>query len=233
MRKTILVVDDEKLIRQQLNTLFEKYGFSCYQAGSAREARQILQQEKIDLATVDVIMPGENGIELTKWIRTTINIPVIMLTSLDDNIDTVVGLEIGADDYIAKPFDPRVLLARVNAVIRRYTPQDGDEITANTLFLNTNERCLRNGNNKIFLNEREYQFIKLLIEANSKSVSRDMLSKELFHKEWNPIDRAIDNFVARLRQKIEVNPNTPQYIVTVRQIGYMIPDGRIQLHSYP
>jgi DNA-binding response OmpR family regulator len=232
MRKTILVVDDEPLIRQQLKTLFEKYGFCCYQAGSAEEAKRILQQEKIDLATIDVVMPGENGIELTKWIRASINIPVIMLTSLDDNIDTVVGLEIGADDYIAKPFDPRVLLARVNAVIRRYSPQGSDDIQTDKLLLNTNDRCLRNGSNKIYLNAREHQFIKLLLEANSTSVSRDTLSRELFQKEWNPMDRAIDNFVARLRQKIEINPNRPQYIVTVRQIGYMIPDGRIQLDTH-
>lgn len=229
MRKTILVVDDEQLIRQQLNTLFEKYGFSCHQAGSAKEAKQILQQEKIHLATIDVVMPGENGIELTKWIKATIDIPVIMLTSLDDNIDTVVGLEIGADDYITKPFDPRVLLARVNAVIRRYTHQGNDEAPTDKLFLNTNERYLKSGGNKIYLNTREYTFIKLLIDAGNTSVSRDRLSMELFHKEWNPVDRTIDNFVARLRQKIEVNPNTPQYIVTVRQIGYMIPGGRIQI----
>lgn len=229
MQKTILVVDDETLMRQQLNTLFEKYGFLCLQAGSAKDAREIMLQNKIDLATIDIIMPGESGIELTKWIKSTFHIPVIMLTSLDDTIDTVVGLEIGADDYISKPFDPRILLARVNAVIRRYTSSGISNIHINKLFLNTHDRYLRSGSKKIYLSSREYDFIKLLIQKNNKSVSRDILSRELFNKEWNPTDRAIDNFVARLRQKIEVNPNTPQYIVTVRQIGYMVPDGMIQL----
>jgi len=95
--KKILVVDDELLMRQQLSALFEKYGFACRHAGNAREARALLQQDRFDLATIDVIMPGESGIELTKWIKGTYNTPVIMLTSLDDNIDAVVGLEIGAD----------------------------------------------------------------------------------------------------------------------------------------
>lgn len=228
MQKNILVVDDEQLMRQQLCALFEKYGYSCSQARSAREARELLQQEKFDLATVDVIMPGESGIELTRWIKGICDLPVIMLTSLDDSIDTVVGLEVGADDYIAKPFDPRVLLARVNAVIRRYGTDPSAERQGRHLLLNTVERCLKSGDEKIFLNAREYDFIKLLLKANNTSVSRETLSRELFQKDWNPLDRAVDNFVARLRQKIEVNPATPQYVVTVRQIGYMIPDGQIQ-----
>lgn len=227
-RKKILVVDDEQLIRQQLRALFEKFGFACRQAGSAGEARELLQLENFDLATIDVIMPGESGIELTKWIKATTDTPVIMLTSLDDNIDTVVGLEIGADDYIAKPFDPRVLLARVNAVIRRYGGARSDETQPGFLLLSTEERCLKSGRNKVFLNSREYAFIKLLIDAGNSSVSRETLSRELFGKEWNPADRAIDNFVARLRQKIEDMPSNPRYIVTVRHVGYMIPEGMIQ-----
>lgn len=229
MRKTILVVDDEQLIRHQLSILFEKYGFSCFQASSAREAKRILQRERIDLATIDVLMPGENGIEFTKWIKSTIDIPVIMLTSLDDSIDTIVGLEVGADDYIAKPFDPRILLARVNAVIRRYNAtRSADDSSAGRILLNSDQRYLKSGSKKIFLNTREFDFIRLLVDAKSTSVSREVISRAIFQKVWNPADRAIDNFVARLRQKIEVNPNTPQYIVTVRQVGYMIPEGKIE-----
>lgn len=230
MPKKILIVDDEQLMRQQLNALFEKYGFICRQAGNAEEAREVLQNESFDLATVDVIMPGDNGIELTKWIKSTSNLPVIMLTSLDDSVDTVVGLEIGADDYIAKPFDPRVLLARVNAVIRRYGDERPEGSQTGDLLLSTRERCIKRGNDKIFLNSKEFDFIKLLIEAGT-SVSRETLSRELFNKEWNPVDRTIDNFVVRVRQKIEVNPSTPKYIVTVRQVGYLIPAGVIRLES--
>ena len=231
MQKTILVVDDEELIREQLKTLFEKYGFQCCLAGSSTEAKQVLQQGKIDLATVDVVMRGENGIELTKWIKLHFDTPVIMVTSLDDSIDTVVGLEVGADDYIAKPFDPRVLLARVNAVIRRCAVDASGDHLPETLFLNREERCLNNLKGRIFLNTREFDFIKLLIDAENRSVSREVLSRVIFNKEWNPVDRSIDNFVARLRQKIELNPGIPQYIVTARQIGYMIPEGMIQQES--
>ena len=229
MRKTILVVDDEPLIRKQLSVILEKYGFNCFLAGSTREAKQILQKETIDLATVDIIMPGDNGIELTKWIKLNFSTPVIMVTSLDDNIDTVVGLEVGADDYITKPFDPRVLLARVNAVIRRCSADPAAEYTADTLILNVNQRCLENSKGKIPLNSRELDFITLLVESNTIPVSREVLSKNIFLKDWNPTDRAIDNFVARLRHKIELNPASPRYIVTVRQIGYMIPEGMISV----
>lgn len=228
MQKTILVVDDEQLIREQLSALFEKYGFQCWLAASSSEAKQILQRERIDLATVDVIMRGENGIELTKWIKLNTATPVIMVTSLDDSIDTVVGLEVGADDYISKPFDPRVLLARVNAVIRRFALDAPSDNTVECLYLSHEERSLKNSKNRILLNAREFDFIKLLIESKSRSVSREVLSRELFHKDWNPVDRAIDNFVARLRQKVELNPSIPQYILTVRQIGYMVPEGMIQ-----
>ena len=229
MQKTILVVDDELLIREQLSALFEKYGFNCRQAGNSKEAKEILQQKKIDLATVDVVMPGESGIELTKWIKLTTSTPVIMVTSLDDNIDTVVGLEVGADDYIAKPFDPRVLLARVNAVLRRFSFEAPEEGSTVAIVLDLNERCLKSSRGKISLNAREVDFLKLLAEANGQSVSRESLSNALFNKAWNPMDRSIDNFVARLRQKIEVNPSIPQYIATVRQIGYMIPEGLITI----
>ncbi|KJS04365.1 MAG: hypothetical protein VR73_14560 [Gammaproteobacteria bacterium BRH_c0] len=227
--KKILVVDDELLMRQQLSALFEKYGFACRHAGNAREARALLQQDRFDLATIDVIMPGESGIELTKWIKGTYNTPVIMLTSLDDNIDAVVGLEIGADDYIAKPFDPRLLLARVNAVLRRWGDRPQEDSRTGLLLLDTKERCLKSGRDRIFLSSREYAFIKLLVDAGNRSVSRETLSLEVFDKEWNPVDRAIDNFVARLRQKLEDKPSNPKYIVTVRHIGYMIPEGMIQL----
>ncbi|SRR5690606_15198422 len=228
--KKILVVDDEPLIREQLSALFEKYGFACRHAGNAREARALLQRETFDLATIDVIMPGESGIELTKWIKGTNNTPVIMLTSLDDNIDAVVGLEIGADDYIAKPFDPRLLLARVNAVLRRSGDnRPADDSPPGLLVLDSQERCLKSGRNRISLSPREFAFIKLLVDAGNGSVSRETLSLQVFDKEWNPMDRAIDNFVARLRQKIEDKPGNPKYIVTVRHVGYMIPDGMIQL----
>ena len=172
MQKTILVVDDELLIREQLSALFEKYGFNCRQAGNSKEAKEILQQKKIDLATVDVVMPGESGIELTKWIKLTTSTPVIMVTSLDDNIDTVVGLEVGADDYIAKPFDPRVLLARVNAVLRRFSFEAPEEGSTVAIVLDLNERCLKSSRGKISLNAREVDFLKLLAVANVQSVSR-------------------------------------------------------------
>lgn len=227
--RKILIVDDEPLMREQLGALFEKYGFVCHLAANAREARALLQQEAFDLATIDVIMPGESGIELTKWIKGTSNTAVIMLTSLDDSIDAVIGLEIGADDYVAKPFDPRLVLARVNAVLRRC----GDRLAANAppglLLLSTRERCLKSGRDRIFLSAREYAFLKLLVDAGNSSVSREILSLQVFDKEWNPVDRAIDNFVARLRQKVEDQPSNPKYIVTVRHIGYMIPEGMIQL----
>ncbi|MEH6358222.1 MAG: response regulator transcription factor [Pseudomonadales bacterium] len=226
------VVDDDLIIHEMLSQGFGKYGIECDFAKSAEEARERLKDAVYDLVIVDVVMPGENGIELTKWIKAEKNLPVIMLSGLDDPVDMVAGLEIGADDYVSKPFDFRVLLARAKAVQRRYSEiKDAARIEEKQSAFSISHRVLSNGDSEYQLSVTEFGFIQLLVDAGAEAVSREALSKTLFGREWRLDDRAIDNLVSKLRQKVEPIPGTPRYIVTVRHKGYMIPEGVFDIVS--
>jgi len=171
-------------------------------------------------------MPGENGIELTKWIKAKKDLPVIMLSGLDAPVDMVAGLEIGADDCVSKPFYFRVLLARAKAVQRRYSTTKGEtriEEKQSAFFIS--HRVLSDGDSEYPLSATEFGFIRLLVNANAEAVSREALSQTLFGREWSLDTRAVDNLVSKLRQRVEPIPGAPRYIVTVRHKGYMIPDG--------
>lgn len=221
-----LIVDDDEIIRDSLTAYFEKYGIECDSVGSAAQARELMATNSYDLLTIDVVMPGESGIELTRWVKSEFNhIPVILLTALDDATDTVAGLEVGADDYVSKPFDFRVLLARVKAVLRRYDGEKGGEQVAIKSALYTKDRLLNIAGTEYRLNASEFVFVRALIAADGEPVTRESLFSQIFERDWNPQDRAVDNMVARLRQKIEPAPETPKYVITVRHKGYMIPQG--------
>ena len=225
-----LIVDDDEVIRDSLVIYFEKYGIDCVSAANAAEARELLSSERYDLATVDVVMPGESGIELTKWIKAEfLHMPVILLTALDDAIDTVAGLEVGADDYVSKPFDFRVLLARAKAVLRRYERSMTTEAVVEKPVFQVKSRLLQIDGTDYPLNASEFIFVEALLAAGGEPVSREILFGRIFERDWNPEDRAIDNMVARLRQKIEPAPETPKYIITVRHKGYMMPLGAFEV----
>lgn len=220
------VVDDDPIIREMLSQGFGKYGIECDFAENAAQARKQLSTTDYDLIIVDVVMPGESGIELTKWIKAEKDFPVILLSGLDDPVDMVAGLEIGADDYVAKPFDFRVLLARAKAVQRRYSGSKGEVRAAEIKStFSISHRVLNTGDSEYQLSSTEFSFIELLVNAGGDPVSREALSQTLFQRAWNLDDRAVDNLVSKLRQKIEPIPSTPRYIVTVRHKGYMIPGG--------
>lgn len=224
-QEKFLVVDDDEVMRASLSAYFEKYGVECDVAASAFEARQLLEAGHYDLVTVDVVMPGESGIELTRWIKAEKkHLPVILLTALDEAADTVVGLEVGADDYVSKPFDFRVLLARAKAVLRRYERPLIEEIAAKPVF-SVKGRVIEFQGQEHRLSASEFVFIEALIEANGEPVSRELLFQKIFERSWGPEDRAIDNMVARLRHKIEQGSEAPRLIITVRHKGYMIPEG--------
>jgi len=224
-----LIVDDDEVIRESLAAYFEKYGIECDLAANAEEARHFLSNGQYDLLTVDVVMPGESGIELTKWIKAEFaHMPVILLTALDDAIDTVAGLEVGADDYVSKPFDFRVLLARAKAVLRRYEAEKPADTSSVKGVFDVKGRLLIIGEVEHRLNASEFAFVQALVAANGEPVSREVLFSQIFERDWNPEDRAVDNMVARLRHKIESTPETPKYVVTVRHKGYMIPPGVVE-----
>ncbi|MES9963820.1 MAG: response regulator transcription factor [Candidatus Sedimenticola sp. 20ELBAFRAG] len=223
-----LVVDDDEMIRNRLVHYLEKYGIECTQASDAKEAREILGENDFDLITLDILMPGESGLELIKWIKTEKRIPVILLSSLDQTVDTIIGLELGADDYIGKPFDPRELLARTKAVLRRYRDGDAEESGDKSQF-NERERLLHIDGVDHMLSPIEGAFMRLMLTEEGAAVSRDTFCEVIFQKRWHPDDRSVDNIIARLRQKIEEHPQTPKYIVTVRNKGYMVPGGLIKM----
>ena len=226
MAKKFLIVDDDEMILNRLSLFFEKHGIESAIASSASEAKDLITDNEYDLITVDVILPGESGIELTKWIKSTKNLPVVLLTSLDESIDIVLGLEIGADDYISKPFDPRVLLARINAVLRRYQETGNQESQKKNIF-DASKRLLKLEGIEYSLSSTEFDFVNILLSEKGRAVSREALYRKMFDKDWHPEDRAIDNIVTRLRKRIEESPQAPKYVVTVRNKGYLIPEGAI------
>ncbi len=237
--QTILVVDDDPKIRTLLRNLLEDDGFVVLEAENADEVRRIIENETINLMTLDVHLGADNGIELAREIRQTAQIPIIMVSGRDDVIDRVVGLEVGADDYITKPFHVREVIARIRSVLRRSAAtaaatspdpsQDtGDDasstgtyFTFDGMVANTDrfELTDRKGED-CGLTSGDFRLLSVFLERPGRVLSRDQLMDLTGGLEWSPLDRTIDNQVARLRKKIERDPSKPRLIRTVRGIGY-------------
>ena len=228
--KNILVVDDEASVRELLRDCFEMEGFAVTEAVNGKEMNAILGQQPVDLITLDLNLGGENGFDLVRDIRTTRNVPIVMITGKGDTIDRVVGLELGADDYIAKPFQLREVVARVRAVLRRYhcSPDPvpaaaPDEIYAFDGFeLNVAHRELKSADGQLHpLTTSEFDLLLAFVRRPSRVLSRDNIMDLVKGHEWSPTDRSIDALIVRLRRKIEPSPSTPTLIKTVRGVGYV------------
>ncbi len=231
----ILVVDDHEDIRELLATYLSQHGFDVSTADNGEQLRALLPKHCYDLIVLDLMMPGEDGLSLCRYIRDQKGPPVIMLTAMSEDADCVVGLEIGADDYVTKPFVPRVLLARIKAVLRRGGEQtassgkagvEGGEIAGRYRFaswtLDTNQRHLQHDDGVLVsLSTAEYRLLLVFIEHPQKVLSRDQLLTFTKGREADPFDRSIDNQVSRLRKKIEKDPQNPALIKTVWGGGYL------------
>jgi len=226
----ILLVDDERDIRDPLAAYLSKNGVRVSKAADAAQARQILSAYAIDLVLLDIMMPGEDGLALTGHIRATSQIPVILLTAKTEETDRIVGLEIGADDYVTKPFSPRELLARIKAVLRRATEgtgrvraPDADSYAFGPWVLRSGERELvdRDGV-AIPLSTGEFNLLHALVTRPRRVLSRDQLLDLSQGRELAAFERSIDNHVSRLRKKIEEDPSNPKLIKTVWGGGYML-----------
>ncbi len=222
----ILVVDDDPKVRALLRRCLEGEGFAVSDAKDGAELHTCLQRQQISLITLDLNLGKENGLDLARDIRKQRNIPIIMLTGKGDAIDRVVGLEVGADDYLAKPFELRELLARIRAVLRRVTPTEpaaatGQRYAFEGWVLDISRRSLkRDSGDDQDLTTSEFNLLEAFVKRPHRVLSRDDIMDLLKGHDWSPLDRSIDNLVARLRKKVEKDPDRPALIKTVRGAGY-------------
>lgn len=224
----ILVVDDDREIRDLLSRFLERNGLRVSVAREEREMRKVMQDAAIDLVILDAMLPGKNGFTICRELRAAGSLPIIMLTAAGDETDRIVGLEMGADDYVAKPFNPRELLARIRAVLRRAT-EPGRAVAAPGGTLRFAGWALDVGRRRLFspegalvtLSTGEFDLLLAFAERPQRVLSRDQLLDIARGRGPVPFDRSVDVQVSRLRRKIEVDPKAPELIATVRGGGYV------------
>ncbi|MBS4030402.1 MAG: response regulator transcription factor [Clostridiales bacterium] len=221
-RGKILVVDDEKPIAEILRYNLEQEGFAVVLAFDGDEALRLLHSEKPDLVLLDVMLPKKDGFAVCGEIRRVDNVPIIMLTAKDTELDKVLGLELGADDYVTKPFSAREVVARVKAQLRRSQTSDpvGEKLACQDLVLDTGRMELTKEGTSIDLTYREYLLLVYLLRHAGFVISREKLLEEVWGYDFYGDERTVDVTIRRLREKIEPNPSQPRYIVTKRGAGY-------------
>ena len=226
-RATLLVVDDDaeisELIQEYLNN--QGYHVICVEDGLAMD--ETLADSSVDLVLLDLMLPGEDGLSIAKRLKASRNTPIIMVSAQGEEVDRIVGLEIGADDYIAKPFNPRELLARIRAVMRRNTATDPDRqvVKFGTFRLDLDAHRLTEGDRTVPLTSGEYDLLSVLVQYPNRVLDRDRIVELLSSGQRSPFDRSVDVRVTRLRSKIEPDPSAPRYIRTVWGKGYMFCPG--------
>lgn len=237
-KSQLLIIDDDPGIRDLLSRYLTEQGFGVHAVEDATAMDLYLESEaSVDLVILDLMLPGEDGLSIAKRLRSSHALPIIMLSARGDDIDRIVGLEVGADDYLPKPFNPRELLARIRAVLRRQptieTENAGDssreEGTAKfgDFTLNMVRRTLHKGEEEIPLTSGEFNLLQVFTEHSNRALSRDQIVDFIKGYDRSPFDRSIDVRVTRLRQKIEVDPKHPGFIRTVWGVGYMFtPEGQ-------
>ena len=227
--KQILVVDDDQVIRELLSEYLTKAGFSVIAAEDGVEMAKQLQSNQPDMIILDIMMPGDDGFVLCQRVRQTSNVPIIMLTANSDEVDRVLGLEIGADDYMAKPFSPRELLARIKALLRRsaFISQEIKPVKSRFIKfadwkLDTLQHSLLNDlGQPLSLTGADYQLLMLFLENPNQAISRDQICQALHGRDAFANERGIDVHLSRLRQNLGDDAKQPQIIKTVRGAGYV------------
>ena len=228
-----MVVDDDPVVRQLMEDYFSQHGFAVRQAASSDEARRLLAGARPDLVFVDIGLPGEDGLSLARHIREQFDLPIVMVSGAGEALDRIVGLEIGADDYVTKPFEPRELLARVKGILRRYQrvpdalaapstqrlPIPGFELDLDA------RRVFATRGGELTLTRMEFDLLQVLATHPNRVLSRDQLLNLTQNRDWDPYDRSIDISIARLRRKLGDPAEGPGMIRTIRGVGYMfVPD---------
>jgi two-component system phosphate regulon response regulator OmpR len=232
----VLIVDDDRGIRELLATYLEKNGMRVSLAANGRQMRAVLEQQGApDLIVLDLMLPGEDGLSICRRLRgSNDRTPIIMLTAKGEDVDRIVGLEMGADDYLPKPFNPRELVARIHAVLRRQTPSElpGAPSETTEVFefgefaLNLATRTLTKNGQEIPLTTGEFSVLKVFARHPRQPLSREKLMELARGREYEVFDRSLDVQISRLRKLIEPDPSSPRFIQTVWGLGYVfIPDG--------
>ncbi len=236
---SLLVVDDEPELRGLLAEYFGRHGFEVRMAEGAAQARELIAAARPDLAVLDINMPGENGLSLARWLREAHpRVAIVMLTTASEAVDRIVGLELGADDYVAKPYELRELLARVRAVLRRsqvtaaaaaVAAPPATAVADGTRRVAFGDRLLDLDQRKLFaadgaeieITAAEYDLLALFARHPNRPLNRDQIMEQAHNRGWDVFDRSIDLRVMRLRRKIERNPDKPEVLKTVRNVGYV------------
>ncbi|MDD5297076.1 MAG: two-component system response regulator OmpR [Rhodocyclaceae bacterium] len=234
----ILVVDDDHRLRELLHRYLNDQGFSVKVVEGSEGMDRAMERENYDLLVLDLMMPGEDGLSICRRLRgAKSEQPIIMLTAKGDDVDRIVGLEMGADDYLSKPFNPRELVARIHAVLRRRAPaappgapaEDEEVISFGNLCLNLGTRTMSRAGNSVPLTTGEFAVLKALVKHPRQPLSRDKLMELARGREYEVFDRSIDVQISRLRKMVEEDPTHPRYIQTVWGFGYVfVPDGTKQ-----
>jgi two-component system phosphate regulon response regulator OmpR len=232
MGKKVLLVDDDERLLKLLREYLDDYGFQVLTLADGSSVLKSIRTEHPDIIILDIMLPKKDGLEVLKEIRMEFSLPVIMLTAKGEDADRIVGLELGADDYLPKPFNPRELLARIKAVLRRFSPWDKSEaekdasliIEAGGLVLNKAKHTLLVDDKETDLSSTEYKILEVLMEHPNRVLSRDELMNRARGRDFMAFDRSIDVHISKLRAKIEPQPNSSKRIKTVWGTGYMFVD---------
>ena len=229
-RPHLLVVDDDREIRTLLSQYLEKHDFRTTAVADGKEMRRVMERSHVDLVVLDLMLPGEDGLSLCRDLRSRSQLPVIMLTARGEDVDRIVGLELGADDYVPKPFNPRELLGRIRAVLRRaaHAPRDPSPDTVRAFAFNgwkldtTSRTLVDSAGKEVALSGAEYRLLAVLLGSSNRVLTRSQLTELLRGREADPFDRSIDVRVSRLRQILGDDARAPQIIKTVYGEGYVV-----------
>ena len=232
MTKKVLLVDDDEKLRKLLREYLEGYGFNILTLADGSAVPETIRAKSPDMVILDIMLPKRNGLDVLKDIRMEFTVPVIMLTAKGDDSDRIVGLELGADDYIPKPFNPRELLARIKAVLRRIpgrnegvAKRDKDVfIKAGGLILSRAKQTLLIEDKEVDLSSTEFKLLEILMEHPNQVMSRNQLMDLARGRDFMAFDRSIDVHISKLRAKIEIDPRSPRRIKTIWGTGYMFVD---------
>lgn len=229
--ESVLVVEDNDELRTMLASYLTSEGFRVQTAPDGASMKMFLADNAVDLIVLDVLLPDGNGFNLVRDLRRTDNTPIILLTGKSEPVDRIVGLELGADDYVCKPFELRELLARIRSVLRRHASQPAGTSKAMTndvavfagwAFDSARRQLLGPSGDEVPLTSAEFDLLRTLVDNALQPVSRDQLLKVTQSRSWGPNDRSIDISISRLRQKLEADPRHPNLIKTVRNVGYVL-----------